>query len=493
MSARSRSSSPSNSDSDSDIEFTRELSKGQLIENGHRLEKKLVDARDDLTKLTNRVTELEATQGRGNGKRTRDARRTAATDAGKDGLEAVKEAGMRVAQKFVIAYNLFLANGVRCNVDRDTDYNLTAANRYCDSEGLYQGQLRDLEEIIPAEWKEIRKTSASFQSSFHSQQGETRTGIARRIAKSQATADIFPMFDARSLRSSAWRKENCREYIGYRADWGDGRAGYSALDAAIIHEKHQAPDGYDLDTIFKGEVPQRCLAAVLFGPAGVRAMADGGHPRPATSEYMGRLIGAKFTTPGMMALGCTLACWGLSEDSSLAEVDTTDEDAMTGINWATWFNDYKQEIEEGIEEKRPQILAAFRMWDERLFPATASQGLGVSELGPSQSGPSIRDAAKARARAQKAAASRAANSTDTEPQRRGGRRVHGQQNERARGGAEEGEGQSEEEDGGAGPGPSTREGRRKRRADQQPEGAPEPPQKQVRQESSEESSEEDET
>lgn len=187
---------------------------------------------------------------------------------------------MRVAQKFVIKYNLFLANGVRCDVERDTDYSLSAANRYCDSEGIYQGQLKDLEDVIPDEWREARKTLKSFQSAvrtfrtrviprltipcqFHSQQGETRTTIARRIAKSDATAHCFPMFDVKNLQSAKWRRENCRQLIGYRSDWGQGRAGYSALDAPIIHANHEAPNGYDLDTIFKGECPQRVRNILL--------------------------------------------------------------------------------------------------------------------------------------------------------------------------------------------------------------------------------------
>ncbi|KZV59666.1 hypothetical protein PENSPDRAFT_694949 [Peniophora sp. CONT] len=450
MSESPRSSSPTNSDSE--IEFSTSISKTKLVEYGHRVEAKVVEVSNENAELRNRITELEA--------------------AG----------GMRVAQKFVIAYNLFLAEGVRCDADHDKDYNLTAANRYADSEGVYEGQLRDLEEIIPSEYQEARKNLASFQSSFHSQQGEMRTTTYRRIRKSEATAHIFFMFDAKDLESSGWRKENCCELIGYRSDWGQGRAGYSALDAPIIHANHEAPNGYHPDTVFKGEVPQRCLEAVLFGPSSVRGTRNGGSPKPATNEYMARLIGAKFTTPGMMALGCTLACWGLSSDPSLAEVNTKDsDDEMSGVNWAEYYNDFKQEIEEGLEKKRPQILEAFRVWDERNFKATASQGLGVSAIGPSQSGPSIRDERKAHARARKAAASRAEESSGRTPRRRiqGGRR---DKNGRASEGEGQGEGEGDDRT------PQSRRGS-KRAATGAPKGSSQPPQKQTREGIEEESDE----
>ncbi|KAF9455775.1 hypothetical protein BDZ94DRAFT_1315846 [Collybia nuda] len=98
----------------------------------------------------------------------------------------------------------------------------------------------------------------------------------------------------------------------------------------------------------------RIARLVFFGPGSLK---PGNKIAP---HSLGMKWGPLKTTPGLMALSCTLAIFLLSGDKAFKATGR-----ITGIPYSTHFHDRKQLLEE--ERDTPAMQDVFHYWDEHIF------------------------------------------------------------------------------------------------------------------------------
>ncbi|VDB88189.1 unnamed protein product [Peniophora sp. CBMAI 1063] len=145
--SRSRSPTPAGNDG-----FGANMGREELVQNGRQLEKNYDKLEDQLAEVRKENAHLKAQRGRrkGRSRKERAAPPEPEEDIGEDAAAELRVQGKHAAQKFLLRCTLFLATGFSTKIERKRDYDLSPANRFINSEGVLQGQLRDVEDIVKA-------------------------------------------------------------------------------------------------------------------------------------------------------------------------------------------------------------------------------------------------------------------------------------------------------------------------------------------------------
>ncbi|KAK7041250.1 hypothetical protein R3P38DRAFT_3453557 [Favolaschia claudopus] len=267
---------------------------------------------------------------------------------------------------------------------KEIDETYDAKKRFDSKQGIVQGQLRDLFDILPNHLDGKTRQKGWFRRAFldgmSSQLSNTSTRVRRGAGDS-----IFKCSSA-DLLSPASRRQ-FREKIGWH-ELGDGESGegdarargeYASLDVPILHQGGSKE--YDIHTCFLNPVLMRLFAAIVCGPnaaAAMREAEDNGTDIASiavpVTDNMERIHQISCTEPGAIAAASVLAIWGKSTDIKLqARGD------HTNIDYEGRFNEYLEILTTGLHKKSPSILHVFAEWDRQLRGAGRNHGRKKSD------------------------------------------------------------------------------------------------------------------
>ncbi|KAJ7166716.1 hypothetical protein C8R46DRAFT_1095149 [Mycena filopes] len=222
--------------------------------------------------------------------------------------------------------------------------------------GEAQGQLRDIQDILPQKYHGKIMRASWFEKAFRAGMQAQRSNTSTRIRR-QAGAAIYDCA-AGDLLTPALRTR-FREEIGWNGEE------YASVDVPILHRDGSAM--YDIHTCFLSPVPMRLFVALIRGPSAAAAMlkaADGVTDvvLPKT-DNMELSHGIDHGEAGAIAASCTLAIWGKSLDVQLKACGDT-----TNIDYEARFEEYLAILLTGLRNKTPSILHVFSEWDRIVFP-----------------------------------------------------------------------------------------------------------------------------
>ncbi|KAJ7204210.1 hypothetical protein C8J57DRAFT_1735096 [Mycena rebaudengoi] len=292
------------------------------------------------------------------------------------GVEEAADKGAltRVGRLYVLQYGLWVKGGVHI-FEQVPDPKYDEKKRFETDTTKIQGQLRDIQKIIPAAYfgKEGRMggkelVARAFMSGVHSQRSNTSTRI--RKAAGPAIFDCGPA----DLLLPETRLNKFRDQIGWCVEDGTS-GGYSSLDVAVLHKNWVGE--YDIKTCFLNPALMRLYVALIRGPTAATAMLEAGK-RDANavvmnipkSDNMEHIHGLTHTEPGAIAGSAVLAIWALSADTCLR-----DRGDRTNIDYDALFDEYLEILIVGLRDKSTSILNVFAEWDRVIFP-TSQSGYG---------------------------------------------------------------------------------------------------------------------
>ncbi|KAK6966658.1 hypothetical protein R3P38DRAFT_3514850 [Favolaschia claudopus] len=291
------------------------------------------------------------------------------TDSDDDARDVVADVAS-LGRRFVMIKGLWINKSA---LKKEIDETYDAKKRFDSKQGIVQGQLRDLFDILPNHLDGKTRQKGWFRRAFldgmSSQRSNTSTCVRRGAGDS-----IFKCSSA-DLLSPASRRQ-FREEIGWH-ELGDGESGegdarargeYASLDVPILHQGGSKE--YDIHTCFLNPVLMRLFAAIVRGPNAAAAMreaedkvTDIASIAVPVTDNMERIHQISCTEPGAIAAASILAIRGKSTDIKLqARGD------HTNIDYEGRFNEYLEILTTGLHKKSPSILHVFAEWDFILFP-----------------------------------------------------------------------------------------------------------------------------
>ncbi|KZV91995.1 hypothetical protein EXIGLDRAFT_836755 [Exidia glandulosa HHB12029] len=263
-------------------------------------------------------------------------------------------------------------------------------------EELIQGQLRDLLQVVPAQYHEYRPTK-DFISAFKAGMQRRRQQYAKRC-RHEDKEQIFGYEWAAKMRTQESRREHFAAMIGYKPANDTSKARYSALAVPLLHssgsEKYKFSDAFThrrLKTVFVG---------LLCGGRAAEIFHEGGK-YTLTGREIQSLDRVTYTKPNHIATASVLARWALSEDPMFTRFG-----GVTGIDWLADWNEYMLVIESalGTDDKRNRTARAsasnrtirklFRSWDLDVFGSKNSPLGGDGEGGAAEREEELEDALK---------------------------------------------------------------------------------------------------
>ncbi|KAJ6453503.1 hypothetical protein C8R45DRAFT_945039 [Mycena sanguinolenta] len=245
-----------------------------------------------------------------------------------------------------------------------------------------QGQLREIEMILPKVNKSRSWIGKMFMAGVTSQHPNTSTRLRRAAGPA--------IFDcgAADLLDSEVRLRKFRDQIGWYVD-KEGSGAYSTPDVPILHAEWSGE--YNIKTCFLGRSLMRLYVGLIRGPSAAtlmlqneKARAEGGSDVVISiqrSENMECIYALDHIEPGAIAGSAVLATWALSADTFLR-----DQGDKTNINYDALFDQYLEILLEGLRDKSQSILNVFREWDCVIFPNSESGYGGKIRSGPSDGG-----------------------------------------------------------------------------------------------------------
>ncbi|KAK6966666.1 hypothetical protein R3P38DRAFT_3514874 [Favolaschia claudopus] len=282
------------------------------------------------------------------------------TDSDDDARDVVADVAS-LGRRFVMIKGLWINKSA---LKKEIDETYDAKKRFDSKQGIVQGQLRDLFDILPNHLDGKTRQKGWFRRAFldgmSSQRSNTSTRVRRGAGDSSLQlpgANFARRLDGTSLGTA-------------RAGEGDARARgeYASLDVPILHQGGSKE--YDIHTCFLNPVLMRLFAAIVRGPNAAAAMreaedkvTDIASIAVPVTDNMERIHQISCTEPGAIAAASILAIRGKSTDIKLqARGD------HTNIDYEGRFNEYLEILTTGLHKKSPSILHVFAEWDFILFP-----------------------------------------------------------------------------------------------------------------------------
>ncbi|KAF8584134.1 hypothetical protein K439DRAFT_1346778 [Ramaria rubella] len=244
------------------------------------------------------------------------------------------------AHKFTYMAMLWLQNPER-TFKLAVDPSYDPAERFATSELKLQGQLADLQEIIP------------FKSSMSQQHSNRSTHIHR-----EAGTAIFKCLDE-DISNSFQRHKKFKELIGWTADANkSGR--YKAL-APILYKDYQGR--HDKSTIFLNPILFQTYSALVHGPSSVKG-----------SRSTLEVWGVDAITPSAIAAAAIFARFALLADIQLQPTGTS-----TCIPYQQNFKHYLKYLTDGLLKKKASVIVIFRSWNQEFYPHTTPETNNTGE------------------------------------------------------------------------------------------------------------------
>ncbi|KAJ7760760.1 hypothetical protein B0H14DRAFT_2461105 [Mycena olivaceomarginata] len=293
----------------------------------------------------------------------------------------------RAGRLFVLNYGLWVKGNARI-FDIDIDPAYDEKKRFDTAANKIQGQLREIESILPKVDSKRRKSwiARMFMAGVTSQRPNTSTRMRRT-----AGAAIFDCSPA-DLLVPEDRLKQFRDQIGWYVD-DAGSGAYSSLDVPILHADWAGE--YDFKTCFLNPCLMRVretttlYIALIRGPSAATTQLKHDKAKAGSEvilsigkcENMEHIFIMDHTEPGAIAGSAVLAIWALSADTSLR-----DRGDRTSIDYGARFDQYLEILLVGLREKSESILNIFKEWDRVVFPNSESGYAGTIQSGPGDGG-----------------------------------------------------------------------------------------------------------
>ncbi|KAJ7613047.1 hypothetical protein FB45DRAFT_1036577 [Roridomyces roridus] len=284
--------------------------------------------------------------------------------------DQVKTAG----KKYAIIYCLWLTSTPRKTLQTKLVDGYSEENRYKDLKKRIQGDMRDVRETLPEDFRALIGRDWDIHK-YRTGMQDQRSNTSSRIRN-----DINPVFedhlegqiDGTIRINDATKRAGWTHLIGGKRD-ADGKLNYSALDAAVLHSDMSTT--YKEATFLKNKLPMHVAAAILYGKQKAIALAAGA--ACATSgPVMKDIHQLTHTTPGLIANAAIVTMWALSADIQLKE-----EGQQTGVPWRAEHERVMVLLTGGLRERMRTTIEIFRAWDEELFPHTETSLGGAMGTG----------------------------------------------------------------------------------------------------------------
>ncbi|KZV79959.1 hypothetical protein EXIGLDRAFT_756584 [Exidia glandulosa HHB12029] len=226
-------------------------------------------------------------------------------------------------------------------------------------ENIFQGQLRDLLELVPQEYHSYRGTTA-FIDAFKYGMQRRRQQYARRV-RVVGKEKIFGYEWAAHMRTAESRREHFAKLIGFKPAQGTKKSRYSVLNVPLLHSSEC--EKYKFSDAFTHIRLQAVLVSLLRGEGGAEDFMNGSRTFKLSGKEIQSKDRVRSMTPNLIATPTIIAKWALSEDGDFTRT------GVSGIDWLDHWNEYMLVLETALEDKRCQrtIRKLFRNWDEAVF------------------------------------------------------------------------------------------------------------------------------
>ncbi|VDB87330.1 unnamed protein product [Peniophora sp. CBMAI 1063] len=281
------------------------------------------------------------------------------------------------ARKYVLTKGIWLqTKGVIERKFDDAFDPADADTRFASTRNIAQGQLHDILEVLPEEYRDLdmRKQSwlqSAFTYGLYSQRGNTNTRLRQTCFEDilgSENKDVKPKHKAdtrhdRFLEDMGWDEDMRLDDEGTRGP------GYNAMKARIIHAVKD--DGtMDNTTIFRNEKLFFIYAALTRGAGGLEAFKNGTIYSGGGGECMESKHNLKHDgiQPGAIAACGTWAIWLVSKDEKVKP-----EGALSGINYRDIFNTYLEFILSGLQKRKRAVRELMDLWNRKFYPGFQSR------------------------------------------------------------------------------------------------------------------------
>ncbi|KAF7304514.1 hypothetical protein HMN09_00854000 [Mycena chlorophos] len=206
-----------------------------------------------------------------------------------------------------------------------------------------QGALRDLREVIPAQYHKSEEFEGWVRTMFLDGQKIERRAVRNRLRNNPSLFELIG------------RLPNPKK---------PGHFFYDTFKVPILHENYDDSVPFDANKFLLNKQLFVVHAAITKGVTGGREVATGVEQEPL--EHNEKLWGLKKTTPGMIAGAAVWLRWIYSRDEKFTRIGAT-----TGINWEDEYDAYLAWLHLGLQSKVDITLELFRRWDELFYPQAA--------------------------------------------------------------------------------------------------------------------------
>ncbi|KAF7319605.1 hypothetical protein HMN09_00300900 [Mycena chlorophos] len=345
------------------LSISPEMSVQQLGETRQKILALVSDHDETVTGLKRRLVDVE-NEANNPSKRTRRSRnhRTEGMEepAGDFTPEELESAGP--GRKMVILCALWLAVGE----GGDTVSAPPGGSK--DENDERQGQLRELDNIMPVELRPFMKRGWFAQALADGMKSQL-ANTAYRLRKDGLANLVDGLKVPKPARRHNASPRRCHQpghirtaldYFKRRIGWIDDTGKYSFFNIPFLHANETSK--LDYNQLFRHPLLLKIWSCIIRGiVAPTHVMKKKAvHPRASTMQ---RIFNIQYTTPGAIAASAVWVVWMFSADETFA--DTGD---VTDINYYERFNLYLEKILEGLGHRQLWAWELFQYWDEHLFP-----------------------------------------------------------------------------------------------------------------------------
>nr|GAT48040.1 predicted protein [Mycena chlorophos] len=360
------------------LSISPEMSVQQLGETRQKILALVSDHDETVTGLKRRLVDAE-NEANNPSKRARRSRnhRTEGMEepAGDFTPEELESRARALGRKMVILCALWLAVGeggdtvsfLNTDIDDEYDPELRFGGSE-DENDERQGQLRELDNIMPVELRPFMKRgwfAQALADGMKSQLANTayrlrKDGLANLVDGLKVPKPADDTTQVRVGVTKLATSERRFDYFKRRIGWIDDTGKYSLFNIPFLHGNETSK--LDYNQLFRHPLLLKVWSCIIRGiVAPTHVMKKKAvHPRASTMQ---RIFNIRYTTPGAIAASAVWVVWMFSADETFARTGD-----VTDINYYERFNLYLEKILEGLGHRQLWARELFQYWDEHLFP-----------------------------------------------------------------------------------------------------------------------------
>ncbi|TFY63624.1 hypothetical protein EVG20_g6236 [Dentipellis fragilis] len=248
-----------------------------------------------------------------------------------------------LARKFCLMRSFWLRD-VDATFSTPVNPSYVHSDRFSSAATRIQGQIADLMEILPSEYRTRIRLKAWMNAWVMAMQQQRSNSVSRV----RECALVIFSCKADELSTTTARLARFKVDIGYTTH-SNGKGYYKAM-APILYKNYNG--SHDSGSIFLNPQLLLIFAVLVHGPSALKDVGSHG----ARGHTVYTLWKLHKITAGAIAACAILARFVLSADSLLET-----EGQETGIRYQDDFDTYLQYLTTGLEERRPSVLAILRL------------------------------------------------------------------------------------------------------------------------------------